>query len=166
MLLMRSHLYPRQPASYGHVTAKDSLIVDGLFDVYNQFPMGNCAEHTAAKHAITREQQDDHCIESYQRAAKAWSEGRFDAEIAPVTVKGRKGDTVVKEDEEYKKVFFDKVRGLKPVFQKENGTVTAANASNLNDGASAVVLMTEERCQALGIKPLAKIIGGSGFAAT
>jgi acetyl-CoA C-acetyltransferase len=154
-----SHLYPRNPPQFGHVTAQDSLVTDGLYDVYNKFPMGNCAEHTANKFSITREEQDDHCIESYQRAAKAWQEGKFDAEIAPVTIKGRKGDVVVKEDEEFKKVFFDKVRGLRPVFQKEGGTVTAANASTLNDGASAVVLMSEEKAEELGVKPLARILG-------
>jgi len=152
-------LFPRVPATFGNVIAIDSLQSDGLFDVYNKFPMGNCAEHTAAKHSITREQQDDHAIESYRRAEKAWASGAFDEEIAPVTVKGRKGETIVKEDEEYKKIMYEKVRGLKPVFQKENGTVTPANASTLNDGASAVILMTEEKANSLGIKPLAKILG-------
>jgi acetyl-CoA C-acetyltransferase len=121
--------------------------------------MGNCAEHTAKKYSITREEQDAHCVESYQRAAKAWEEGKFEEEIAPVTIQGRKGEVVVKEDEEYKKVLFDKVKSLRPVFQKEGGTVTAANASTLNDGASAVVLMSEEKAKELGVKPLAKILG-------
>jgi acetyl-CoA C-acetyltransferase len=143
--------------------SSDSLVIDGLWDVYNKFPMGNCAEHTAKKYDISREAQDDHAIESYKRVEAAWAAGKFDAEIAPVTIKGRKGDTIVKEDEEYKKVFYDKVRGLKPVFQQDGkGTVTAANASTLNDGASAVVLMTEEKLKETGVKPLAKILGEFG----
>ncbi len=139
--------------------AKDSLVIDGLYDVYNKFPMGNCAEHTAAKYSITRDEQDDHCLSSYTRAEESWKSGLFDDEIAPVTVKGRKGDTVVKEDEEFKRFFKDKYRSLKPVFAKENGTVTAANASTLNDGASAVVLAGGEVVEKEGLKPLAKILG-------
>lgn len=159
-------LTPRHPPAFGHMTSQDSLVVDGLFDVYNKFAMGNCAEHTAKKHNITREEQDDHAIESYKRVEKAWKEGRFDNEIAPVTIKTRKGETVVKEDEEYKKVFFDKVRGLKPVFVTDGtGTVTAANASTLNDGASAVVLMTEEKLKETGVKPIAKILAYADAAA-
>lgn len=157
-------LTPRHPPSFGHMTSSDSLVIDGLFDVYNKCAMGNCAEHTAAKYDISREAQDDHAIESYKRVERAWAEGRFEAEIAPVTIKGKKGDTVVKEDEEYKKVFYDKVRGLRPVFQKD-GTVTAANASTLNDGASAVILMTEEKLKETGVKPLAKILAYADAAA-
>lgn len=137
---------------------KDSLVVDGLFDVYNKFAMGNCAENTAKKHDITREAQDDFCLSSYDKAANSWATGAFDAEVAPVTVKTRKGDVVVKEDEEYKKVIKEKVRSLKPVFVKD-GTVTAANASTLNDGASAVVLIGEDKVKETGAKPLAKIVG-------
>jgi acetyl-CoA C-acetyltransferase len=141
--------------------AQDSLVVDGLFDVYNKFPMGNCAEHTAQKHGITRENQDDHCLSSYTRAEEAWKAGLFDDEIAPVTVKGKKGDTVVKEDEDYKKLLKEKFRGLKPVFVKENGTVTPANASTLNDGASAVVLASGAVVEDENFKPIAKILGTS-----
>jgi acetyl-CoA C-acetyltransferase len=154
---------PRQPPSFGHVTAQDSLVVDGLFDVYNKFAMGNCGEHTAKKYEISRESQDDHAIESYRRVERAYAEGKFDAELCPVTIKGKKGDTVVKEDEEYKKVFYEKIRTLRPVFAKEGGSITAANASKLNDGASAVVLMTEEKMKALGVKPLARILGKFGI---
>lgn len=120
--------------------------------------MGNCAENTAAKMNITREQQDAHAIESYTRAAKAWKAGVFTEEVIPVVIKDKKGEKIINEDEEYKNVKFDKIPGLKPVFQKENGTVTAANASSLNDGASALVLMTRAKADALGIKPLAKIL--------
>ncbi|KAJ9100755.1 hypothetical protein QFC19_005494 [Naganishia cerealis] len=158
-------LTPRQPPTFGHMTAQDSLVVDGLFDVYNKFAMGNCGEHTAKKFDISRESQDDHAIESYRRVERAYAEGKFDAELCPVTIKGRKGEVVVKEDEEYKKVFYDKIRTLRPVFAKEGGSITAANASKLNDGASAVVLMTEEKMKALGVKPLARILGYADAAA-
>ncbi|KAG0036373.1 erg10, acetyl-CoA C-acetyltransferase [Podila clonocystis] len=150
--------YSPRNAGYGHQTLTDGIIKDGLWDVYNQFHMGNCAENTAAKMNITREQQDAHAIESYTRAANAWKAGVFTEEVIPVVIKDKKGDKIVNEDEEYKNVKFDKIPGLKPVFQKENGTVTAANASSLNDGASALVLMTRAKADALGIKPLAKIL--------
>lgn len=130
---------------------------DGLWDAYNNFAMGNCAESAAEKHGITRESMDVHAIESYQRAARAWKEGVFDKEVAPVTIKGKKGDTIFKEDEEYKKVIFEKVPSLKSAF-KQGGSITAANSSNLNDGASALILMSAEKAKELGIKPLAKVI--------
>ncbi|KAG8889617.1 erg10, acetyl-CoA C-acetyltransferase [Tulasnella sp. 403] len=152
------YLTPRINPSFGHMQATDSLINDGLWDVYNNFHMGHCAENTAQKYGLTREDADAHAIASYQRAAKAWAAGAFDAEIAPVSIKDRKGETVVKEDEEYKNVKFDKIPTLKPAFKKDGGIVTAANASNLNDGGSAVVLMTAAKAQELGIKPLAKIV--------
>ncbi|TDL29350.1 thiolase [Rickenella mellea] len=150
-------LLPRQNPLFGKFETKDSLETDGLFDVYNKFAMGNCAEVTAEKHGITREAQDAHAIESYKRAARAWQEGLFESEIAPVTIKGKKGDTIVKEDEEYKKVIFEKVPTLNPAFKK-GGTVTPANSSNINDGASALILMSAEKAKELGVKPLAKII--------
>lgn len=156
--LTYSFLVPRTNPAFGHMQAQDSLVTDGLFDVYNKFAMGNCAEHTAKKHNITREEQDDHCLSSYTRAEEAWGQGLFADEIAPVTVKGRKGDTVIKEDEEYKKLIKDKYRSLRPVFVKD-GTVTAANASTLNDGASAVVLASGSVVEKEGLKPLAKILG-------
>ena len=121
--------------------------------------MGNCAENTASKHSITREEQDDHCLSSYTRAENAWKNGLFEAEIAPVTVKGRKGDTIVKEDEDYTKLIKEKFRSLKGAFAKENGTVTAANSSSINDGASAVVLASGEVVEKEGLKPIARIIG-------
>lgn len=136
---------------------KDSLETDGLWDAYNDFAMGNCGESAAEKHGITRESMDAHAIESYKRADRSWKNGVYDAEIAPVTVKGKKGDTIVKEDEEYKKVIFEKVPSLKSAF-KQGGSITAANSSNLNDGASALILMSAEKAKELGLKPLAKII--------
>ncbi|KAG0243851.1 erg10, acetyl-CoA C-acetyltransferase [Actinomortierella wolfii] len=150
--------YAPRNASYGHQTMTDGIIKDGLWDVYNQFHMGNCAENTAEKLKITREQQDAHAIESYTRAAKAWKDGVFKEEVIPVTIKDKKGDKVIAEDEEYKNVKFDKIPTLRPVFQKQGGTVTAANASSLNDGASALVLMTRAKADELGVKPLAKIL--------
>jgi len=149
---------PRVNPAFGHIQASDGLIKDGLWDVYNDFHMGNCAENAAARHNITREDQDAHAIESYKRAARAYEAKAFDKEIVPVSIKDKKGkETIIIEDEEYKKVLFDKVPGLKPAFKKD-GTVTAANASNLNDGASALVLMSAKKAQELGIKPLARIV--------
>ncbi|CAO3598781.1 unnamed protein product [Absidia cylindrospora] len=149
--------YAPRNAAYGHQQLLDSIIKDGLWDAYNQIHMGSCAENTATNYNITREDQDAHAIESYTRAAKAWEAGVFDNEIAPVTIKSRKGESVVKVDEEYKNVKFDKIPGLRAVFKKD-GTVTAGNASTLNDGASAMVLMTRQKAQELGVKPLARIV--------
>lgn len=129
-----------QPA-FGNQTLKDGLVEDGLWDVYNQHHMGVCAENTAKNYNITREQQDDYAIRSYQRAQDAWKNGAFDEQIAPVTVKGRKGDTVISKDEGYMDVKPEKVPSLKPAFVRDGtGTVTAANSSTFNDGASALVL--------------------------
>jgi len=119
--------------------------------------MGNCAENTAKAQSITREDQDAYAIESYKRAADAWKAGAFKNEIAPVVIADKKGDVTVSEDEEYKNVKLEKIPTLRPVFDK-NGTVTAANASTLNDGASAVVLASKSAADKLGAKPLAKII--------
>jgi acetyl-CoA C-acetyltransferase len=154
------HYYDaRNAVKLGNVQLIDGMIKDGLTDVYNQVHMGNCAEKCAAEHQFSREDQDNFAIESYKRSAKAWSEGKFNDEIVPVEVPQRKGDAIiVKEDEEYKNVALDKIPGLRPAFQKD-GTVTAANASTLNDGASALILMSGEKVKELGIKPLAKIIG-------
>lgn len=161
LICASSFLIPRVTPAFGGFQSKDSVQIDGLWDVSNNFPMGNCAEHVAKQHGITREDQDAHALESYSRAAAAWSSGKFDAEIAEVTIKHPKGDIVVREDEEYKKVLPAKVPSLKPVFIKaENGgTVTPANASGIQDGASAVVLMTGEAVAEHGVKPLAKILG-------
>lgn len=146
----------RWGAKYGHGQVIDGLAKDGLIDVYGNFPMGNCAELCAKEKNITREQQDAFAIESYKRSAAAWSAGKFADEIVPLIVKTKKGEVEFKEDEEYKNVNFEKIPALKPVFIKD-GTVTAANASTMNDGAAAVILMSKEKADALGIKPIAKI---------
>jgi len=119
--------------------------------------MGNCGEVAAEKHGITRESLDAHALESYARAARAWNSGAFDAEVVPITIKGKKGDTIVKEDEEYKKVIPDKVPSLRSGF-KQGGVITAANSSPLSDGASALILTSAAKAEELGLKPLAKII--------
>lgn len=119
--------------------------------------MGNCGEVAAEKHGISRQSLDEHAIESYKRAARAWKEGAFDAEIVPITVKGKKGDTIVREDEEYNRVIFDKVPTLKSAF-KQGGVITAANSSPLSDGASALVLTSADKAKELGLTPLAKVI--------
>ena len=141
----------------GHGTVTDGLVKDGLWDVYNDYHMGNAAELCAAECKISREEQDAYAIESYTRSAKAYSNGLFKEEIVPVAVPQRGKDPIqVTDDEEYKNVKIDKIATLKPAFQND-GTVTAANASKLNDGAAAVVLMSKEKADQLGIKPLAKI---------
>lgn len=150
----------RWGAKYGNGSVIDGLAKDGLTDVYGNVPMGNCAEVCAKEYNFTREQQDAFAIESYKRSAAAWSAGKFNDEIVPVEVVTKKGTVLFAEDEEYKSVNFEKIPGLKPVFQKD-GTVTAANASTMNDGAAALVLMSKEKAVALGLKPLAKIKGYS-----
>ena len=148
----------RNGTKFGNITMLDGITKDGLLDVYNKVPMGNCAELCAKEYNISREDQDNFAITSYTRAAAAWKSGKFDNEIVPVSVPQRKGDPiVVSEDEEYKNVFLDKIPGLKPAFDKE-GTITAANASTLNDGASALVLASAEAVEKYGLKPIAKIV--------
>lgn len=143
---------------YGHGEMLDGLIVDGLEDPYNQCAMGVFADRTASKLQVSREEQDEYAILSYKRAAEATKSGALAKEIVPVAVPQRKGDPLmVSEDEEYTKVNFDKIPGLKAVFTKD-GTVTAANASTINDGASALVLASEEKVKELGLKPLARIV--------
>ncbi|MEM6344422.1 MAG: acetyl-CoA C-acyltransferase [Bacteroidota bacterium] len=137
----------------------DGLQKDGLVDVYNQFAMGVCADNTATKYGFSREEQDAYAIQSYERAAHATSSGAFKSEIVGVEVPQRKGDPlVVSEDEEYKKVKFEKIPALRPAFTKD-GTVTAANASTINDGASAIILASETAVKKYGLKPIAKIRG-------
>lgn len=149
----------RNGYKFGNGEILDGLSYDGLTDVYNQCAMGVCADNTAKEMNITRKEQDDYAIASYKRSAAAWAAGKFKDEITPVEIIGKKGDvSVFAEDEEYKNVNFEKIPGLKPVFTKD-GTVTAANASTLNDGAAAVILMSKEKMNALGLKPIAKIRG-------
>ena len=143
---------------YGNSNLIDGLAKDGLTDVYHNYPMGNAAELCAKECNISRKEQDDFAIESYTRSAAAWKAGKFTAEIIPVEIPQRKGDPIqFKEDEEYKNVNFAKIPELKPVFTKD-GSVTAANASTMNDGAAALVLMSKEKMEALKLKPIAKII--------
>ena len=153
------HYYSaRNAVKLGDVKITDGMVKDGLTDVYNQVHMGVCADQCADEHHISRKDQDDFAIESYQRAAKAWTAGNFNEEIVPVAVPQRRGeDIIVSEDEEYKNVKLEKIPQLRAVFNKE-GTVTAANASTLNDGASALVLMSKEKAEELHIKPIAKVV--------
>jgi len=142
----------------GHGQITDGLVKDGLWDVYNDYHMGSAAELCAAECHISREEQDAFAIASYKKAQAAQNEGKFTAEIAPVEVKDRKGEiTLVSNDDEPFAVKFDKIPSLKPVFKKD-GTVTAANASTLNDGAAALVLMSADKAKELGLKPLARIL--------
>jgi acetyl-CoA C-acetyltransferase len=149
----------RSGVKFGNITMLDGITKDGLLDVYNKVPMGNCAETCAKEHKITREDQDNFAITSYTRAADAWKSGKFNNEIVPVSVPQRKGVAlVISEDEEYKNVFLDKIPSLRPAFDKD-GTITAANASTLNDGASALILASKEAVDKYNLKPLAKVIG-------
>jgi len=144
---------------YGNGELLDGLQKDGLWEVYYNFPMGSCADNTAKEMNITREMQDQYAINSYKRSAAATEAGYFKDEIIPVEIPQRKGDPIImNEDEEFKNVNFEKIPNLKPVFNKD-GTVTAANASTINDGASSIVLTSKEKAQELGITPLAKILG-------
>lgn len=151
----------RGATPYGGVHLDDGIVMDGLTDVYNKFHMGNCAENTAKKYNITREQQDEFAIKSYKRSADAWKNKIFQDELVNVNVPQKRGkaDIIISEDEEYKRVDFDKFKTLKTVFQKDNGTVTAGNASTLNDGAAAIILTTNKIAQKLNLKPLARIVG-------
>jgi len=143
----------------GHGQITDGLVKDGLWDVYNDYHMGSAAELCAVNCNISREDQDAYAIESYKRSQAAQAAGKFSDEIVPVELKDKKGEiTLFSDDEEAKAVKFDKIPALKPVFKKE-GTVTAANASTLNDGAAALVLMSREKAEELGLKPMARILG-------
>ena len=160
--------YLLEKARYGYKMGNaelvDSMIKDGLWDVYNQFMMGNAAELCAKECAVPREAQDEFAILSYKRAQESLQQGRFRDEIVKVSIAQKKGDPVViEEDEEPRKTNFDKIPTLKPAFVKD-GTVTAANTSKINDGAAAVVLMSEEKARALGLKPMAKIIASASAA--
>jgi acetyl-CoA C-acetyltransferase len=152
------YLQARQGVKLGHLEVKDGMVLDGLTDVYLKQHMGQCADLCAKTHEISREEQDAFAVQSYSRAAEAWKSGKFASEVVSVPVPQRKGDPVwVAEDEEYKNVQLDKIPGLRPVFTAD-GTVTAANASTLNDGASAVILASEAAVARLGLKPIGKIV--------
>ena len=155
-----------QHPPFGTISMEDGLIKDGLWDVYNQFHMGVCAEETAKKHSISRQEQDEYAIQSFHRAQKAWKEGRFADEIAPVTIKGKKGETVVERDEGYDNLREEKVPTLKPAFVKDGGTVTAANSSTFNDGASALVLGSRDIAAEYGSgsRVLARIVSSADAA--
>jgi len=159
MSLIPHYVHMRTGKKFGPAELMDGMQRDGLVDVYDQNAMGVCGDACAEKHDISREEQDAFAIQSYKRSAAAWSEGKFKDEVIPVEVPQRRGDPiVVDEDEEYKNVKMEKIPALRPAFTKE-GTVTAANASTINDGASALVLMSAEKASELGITPLAKIRG-------
>ncbi|GAB1604694.1 acetyl-CoA acetyltransferase, mitochondrial-like isoform X1 [Argonauta hians] len=150
----------RSGTPYGGVKLLDGIVFDGLTDAYDHIHMGNCAEDTAKKYDISREDQDGHAIMSYQRSQKAFDAGILAAEITPVEVPKKRGETTtISQDEEFLKMKMDKVPSLKPVFQKQNGTVTVANSSKLDDGAAAMVLMTSQAAEKLKVKPLARVVG-------
>jgi acetyl-CoA C-acetyltransferase len=154
----------RYGSKYGHVQTEDGILKDGLWDVYNDFAMGNAAEICAKECNISREQQDEFAIESYKRAQKAQEDGSFDDELISIKITDRRGNvTIVDKDEEVSRVKFEKIPSLRPVFDKE-GTVTAANASSINDGAAALLLMSAEKAEELGLKPLAKVVSHANAA--
>lgn len=157
MSLIPHYVHLRNGYKFGPASMIDGMQKDGLTDAYDNNAMGVCADLCATEYKISREEQDQFAIQSYERSAKAWDAGKFDNEVVPVAVPQRKGDPImVTKDEEYTNVKLDKIPSLNPAFTKE-GTVTAANASTINDGAGAVVLMSEEKAKALGLKPLAYI---------
>ena len=159
MSLIPHYMNLRTGTKFGPATMIDGMQKDGLTDAYDNSAMGVCADLCAAEYSFTREDQDNYAVQSYERSAKAWDAGKFDNEVVPVSVPQRKGDPIiVSKDEEFTNVKLDKIPALNAVFTKD-GTVTAANASTINDGAAAVVLMSEEKALALGLKPLAYIKG-------
>ena len=158
MSMVPHYMNGRQGSKFGNISVLDGMLLDGLTDVYNSTHMGNCAELCAKEKEISREEQDAFAMESYRRAADAWRNGKFDAEVIRVQVPQRRGEAVVVDhDEEYSNVKLDKIPSLRPAFDRE-GSVTAANASTLNDGASALVLASEDAVQKHGLQPLAKLL--------
>lgn len=157
MSLIPHYVHMRNGVKFGPATLIDGMQRDGLVDAYDNQAMGTCADLCATEYKISREEQDNFAIQSYERSAKAWEAGKFDEEVVPVEVPQRRGDAlIVSKDEEYTNVKLDKIPTLSPVFTKD-GTVTAANASTINDGAAALVLMSEEKAKSLGLTPLAYI---------
>ncbi len=159
------YLLPKARSGYrlGHGEVLDSLVKDGLWDVYNNIHMGSCAESCARDFHFTREEIDEFSINSYKRANEANRKGVFNDEIVPVTIKNRRGEVVVNEDEEISKVNYEKIPKLRPAFEKD-GIVTAANSSKINDGAAAVLVMSEEKALELGLKPLFEIVAQASAA--
>ncbi|CDW56053.1 acetyl coenzyme A acetyltransferase, mitochondria l [Trichuris trichiura] len=148
----------REEPSYGGTKLHDGLVHDGLLDAMNEILMGECAEKTAIEHGISRKDQDAYAILSYRRSSDAWKKNIFQEEVVPVEVKHRKGQTIVCVDEEYRKCDFSRFSSLKPAFVKEHGTITAANASTLNDGACAMVLANEKGLEQTVAKPIAEVV--------
>jgi acetyl-CoA C-acetyltransferase len=164
MSLIPHYFNARVATKFGSKEIIDGLQLDGLIDVYNKQAMGCLADLCASEFKLSKKDQDDFAVESYMRSKNAWESGKFKNEIIPVEIKDRRGNiTIIDEDEEYKNFNEDKLRSLRPVFTKE-GTVTAGNASTINDGASALVLMSLEKCKSLNLNPLAKIIAFSDVA--
>ena len=157
MSMIPHYMQARKGQKFGDIKIEDGLLKDGLVNVYDDKHMGTCGDACATEYKFTREDQDNFAIESYRRSAKAWKEGNFNDEIVPVEIPQRKGDPILfSEDEEYKNVKMEKIPNLRPAFNKD-GTVTAANASTLNDGAAALIIMSKEKAEELNLKPLAKI---------
>jgi acetyl-CoA C-acetyltransferase len=158
MSMIPHYLHARTGTKFGPATLIDGLQKDGLVDAYDQNAMGVCADACATEYNFSREDQDNYAIQSYNRSSAAWEAGKFDNEVVPVEVPQRRGEPIiVSKDEEFTNVKMDKIPGLRPAFSKD-GTVTAANASTINDGAGAMVLMSAEKAEELGLKPLATIL--------
>lgn len=157
MSMIPHYVHMRNGVKFGPASLQDGMQKDGLVDAYDNNAMGVCADLCATEYQITREEQDAFAVQSYERSAKAWESGKFDAEVVPVAVPQRKGDPImVTKDEEYTNVKLDRIPTLNPAFTKD-GTVTAANASTINDGAAALILMSEEKAKSMGLQPLAYI---------
>ncbi|MCL6495279.1 MAG: thiolase family protein [Ignavibacterium sp.] len=159
------YILPKARNGYrlGHGEIQDLIVLDGLWDVYNQIHMGSCAEVCAKEFKFSREELDEFAINSYKRAIEATQSGRFKDEIIPIKIDSKKGETIVDKDEEPERVIFEKIPSLKPVFEKD-GVVTAANASSINDGAAALLIMSEEKAKQLGFKPLVEIVAQASAA--
>lgn len=149
---------------YGDVPAQDAILRDGLTDALHHKPMGLCAEQTAQKYGCTRQEQDAYAIQSYERAAAAWECGAFQQEIVPITIKGKRGESIVQEDEEYRKLLKDKISTLRPAFDAQCGTITAANASSLSDGASALIIASAHAVQKHQLTPIAQVLASADAA--
>nr|WP_188457988.1 acetyl-CoA C-acyltransferase [Psychroflexus planctonicus] len=159
MSLIPHYVHLRKGQKFGSTELIDGLQRDGLVDVYDQQAMGVCADLCATEHKISREEQDEFAIESYQRSAAAWKSGKFDNEVVPVEIPQRRGEPIImREDEEFKNIKLDKVTSLRPAFSKD-GTATAANSSTINDGAGAMILMSKQKAESLGLEILASITG-------